>query len=100
MFKKVFDEVVSFFVVLLIIYSIGLVIVWLFWKADGEGFVDRSIIDECKVFYAFITGFPRDGWLGSLFLFCLMYLASFNDGRCGGGEGSGCGGSCGCGGGE
>jgi hypothetical protein len=84
MFKKVFDEVVSFFVVLLVIYSIGLVFLWLAWKGDGEGFVDRSIIDECKVFYAFITGFHRDWWLGSLFLFCLMYLGSFFNPNSGG----------------
>ncbi len=86
--------ILEFFILLLVICSTLLVVAWLVWKANGEGFVDRPIIEEFKAFYDYI-GPPSIEWLGVVLVIFILYLGSFNDGRCGGGEGSGCGGGCG-----
>lgn len=82
--------ILEFFVLLLVICSTLLIVGWLFWRNQID-FLDRPIIDEFKAFYDYI-GPPSIEWLGVVLVIFILYLGSFNDGRCGGGEGSGCGG--------
>ena len=82
--------ILEFFVLSLVICSTLLIVGWLFWRNQID-FLDRPIIDEFKAFYDYI-GPPSIEWLGVVLVIFILYLGSFNDGRCGGGEGSGCGG--------
>ena len=82
--------ILEFFVLLLVICLTLLIVGWLFWRNQID-FLDRPIIDEFKAFYDYI-GPPSIEWLGVVLVIFILYLGSFNDGRCGGGEGSGCGG--------
>ena len=82
--------ILEFFVLSLVICSTLLIVGWLFWRNQID-FLDRPIIDEFKAFYDYI-GPPSIEWLGVILVIFILYLGSFNDGRCGGGEGSGCGG--------
>ena len=82
--------ILEFFVLLLVICSTLLIVGSLFWRNQID-FLDRPIIDEFKAFYDYI-GPPSIEWLGVVLVIFILYLGSFNDGRCGGGEGSGCGG--------
>ena len=78
--------ILEFFVLLLVICSTLLIVAWLVWKGNGEGFVDRLIIDEFKAFYDYI-GPPSIEWLGVILVIFILYLGSFNDNVDGGGGG-------------